>query len=343
MRKFIFILITLMVVVIALGGIYLYLKPKPLLSSKYTGPVEKLNLSLKWIHQAQFAGHYVALEKGFYRDAGFDVNLIPFGKGDAPITAVTKGTSAFGLSGADEIILARSKGIPVRAIAVIYKINPVAAYSLKESGITKPQQFIGKTVGIERADDGSDVNVGYIYYAMMAKLGIDRSKVKEISIGFDDKELLAGKTDVSTGYIINEPNLVKEKRGAVNTILMADYGVNLYADVLFTSEDTIKNKPDMVKRFLEATLRGWQYAIENEEEAVDDVMKYATDTTREHQVNMLISSVPLINVGGTRLGWMEATSWDQAQKLMVQEKLLSKPITITEAYTMEFLQSVYGK
>jgi len=335
------IIVCMAILAVIAGGTYWVSRQKQPASLIYTGPMTEVNLGLEWVHQAEFAGNYVAVEKGFYRDQGLQVNLIPFGGSDVPIVAVAKGTETFGLAGADEVVLARAKGMPIKAIAVIYKINPIVAYSLPNSGITKPQDFIGKTVGIERADDGSDINVGYLYYAMMAKLGIERSKVKEVTIGYDDSELLAHKTDVSTGYIINEPNLVKEKLGSVNTILMADYGVNMYADVLFASDDTIKNKPDLVKRFLKATLSGWQYAIENQDEAVSMTMKYATDSARMHQVNMLSSSVPLISTGQSQLGWMDSTQWEKVQKILVEQKILAKPITITDAYTMQFLQEIY--
>ena len=135
-------------------------------SKKTKGP-EEINVKLKWVHQAQFAGNYIAIEKGFYEDEGIKVNLIPFSFEDPTLKSVADGEATFGITGADELILARARGLPLKAFAVIYKINPVCAYSLKDSGITKPQDFIGKTVGIERASDGTDINVGILYKAMM--------------------------------------------------------------------------------------------------------------------------------------------------------------------------------
>lgn len=319
-----------------IGGvaIWMYRQSTP----QETAALQSVVLDLKWLNQAQFAGNYVAIEKGFYAKEGLKVTTVPFSYDSPPINAVVNGKADFGIVGADELVLARAKGMPVKAIAVIYKTNPVAAYALKSSGITKPQDFIGKTVGLERG-----LNVEYLYAAMMAKLGLDRSKVHEVTIGYDDKELLAGKTDVSTGYIINEPNQVIEAGKEVNTILMADYGVNMYADVLFAREDTIQSKPDMVQRFLKATLEGWQYAIEHESEAVTMTLAYATTSTSIHESRMFAASVPLIATGDSPLGWMDAAKWQDVQTILLDQKILAKPIVITDAYTMQFLNTIYNK
>ncbi len=302
-------------------------------------PTEKINVALKWLHQAQFAGNYVAVEKGFYRDEALDVNLLPFViKGQSSIDLVVSGKAQYGITGADELILARAKGVPVRAIAVIYKTNPVTAYSLKKSGITKPQDFIGKTVGIQMGQ-----NVEYLYLAMMKKLNIDRSKIKEIPIGHDATELLNGTSDVSTGYIINEPHMVLEAGQKVNTILASDYGVNMYADIVITSEETIASKPEQVLSFLKATLKGWQYAIENIDEAVDITLKYAPKSSASHEKYMLESSVPLILTGRLPIGMMEKEKWEQAQKILLEQNILDKPIQIKDIYDLQFLEAIYLK
>lgn len=300
--------------------------------------LEDINVKLKWTHQAQFAGNYVAAEKGFYFREGIKANLIPYSEEDKTIDAVVAGRATFGITGADELLLAREKGLPVKAVAVIYKINPVCAYSLKESGITKPSDFIGKTVGLEKG-----INVEYLYAAMMGKLGIDRTKINEVTIGFTAAELLRGETDVSTGYIINEPHQAIEAGKDVNIILMADYGVNMYADVLFATEETIKEKPFLVEGFVRATLDGWQFAIENIDKAVDITLNYATESTKNHELYMLSASIPLISDGESPLGWMGKNKWEQAASILFEQKILSKEISVTDAYTMEFINKIYSK
>jgi ABC-type nitrate/sulfonate/bicarbonate transport system substrate-binding protein len=333
MKKVSILLVSALLIASAAIGFFYYRGQK---TTQGSGSLDAVSLKLNWLHQAEYAGNYVAADKGFYAAQGLKVNIIPFDFKQSVFDSVTSGQADFGTVGADELLLARERGVPVKAIAVIYKTNLAAMYALKKNKITKPQDFIGKTVGLETGS-----NTRYLYAAMMKGLGIDRSRIKEIPIGYDAKEVLDGSVDVATGYIINEPNLAKEAGQEVSTILMADYGINMYADVIFTTENLIKTNPGLVSRFLSATLKGWQYAIENESEAIDITLKYATDSTRIHQVNMLSDSVPLINDGTSPLGWMDQSQWEKAANLLLSQKILTKPINVNNAFTMQFLNEYY--
>jgi ABC-type nitrate/sulfonate/bicarbonate transport system substrate-binding protein len=306
------------------------------ITKKVTAPLQEVHLKLNWLSQAEFAGNYVAIDKGFYSNEGLKVDLVPFTNETPVIDSVATGKADFGVAGAEEILLAREKGIPVKAIAVIYKTNPSVIYSLKKSVIVKPQDLIGKKVGIEQGSD-----VVYLYDAMLKNLNIDRSKIIESPTGFDASELLDGKVDAETGYSINESNIVKEAGQEVNLIYVEDYGVNVYEDVVFTSENLIKTNPDLVYKFLAGTLDGWQYSIENVNEAVDITLRYATSTTRIHQTDVLNGSIPLINDGISPLGWMDLKRWESTSDILTKEKILTKPTSISDAFTMQFLNEYY--
>ncbi|MBU1132220.1 ABC transporter substrate-binding protein [Patescibacteria group bacterium] len=292
-------------------------------------------VKLKWLHQSQFAGMYVAKEKGYYSREGLNVDLAPFSFEEPTIDAVAEGKADFGVTGADELIIARSKGLPLKAIAVIYKINPYCAYSLKESGIVAPQDFVGKRIGLAQG-----IAANSPYFLMMKKLDIDRGNITEIVTGYDSTELLNGSVDVLTGYIINEPHQVLEQGKQVNTILSADYGVNIYADVLFTRDDILNENPLLAEKFLRATLDGWRYAIENIEESVGITLKYATDRTESHELYMLRTSIPLINTGKSPIGFMEESEWENAQNILLEQNLLTKKIDIHDVYTMDVFNKI---
>lgn len=300
-----------------------------------------VNVQLKWLHQAQFAGNYVAHEKGFYAKNGIKIEkFIPFDFTNLPIEAVQNKEVEFGITGGDELIQARAKGKAqdVKAVAVIYKINPVCLYSLKESGITKPEDLIGKTVGIERAADGTEINIGILYQAMLGKLGINKSQINDITIGYDATELLAGETDVSTGYVINEPHQAIEAGHEVNIILPAEYGVNMYADVIIVHEDIIVNNPELVRSFVKSTLDGWQFAIENEAETVDIVLKYTTDRTKSHETYMLQQSIPLIHTGDSKIGLMNTEMWNKMVDILIDNEVISSRVDVNSIFTNEFIE-----
>lgn len=333
-KKYILILVGVAIILLSFFVFKYYIKYS---DSSFKGDMSDISLKLKWKHQAQFAGNYVAAEKGFYKKAGININLIPFDFSEPIVDTVVSGKAQFGIAAADQIILARSEGKPLKAVAVIYRINPTVAYSLKEKNITKPQDFVGKKVGIQKS-----ANIEYMYEAMMLKLGIDRVNIKEVDVGHDASELLAGTVDVSTGYIINEPNLAIESGKDVNIILMADYGVDMYADVLFTTDEMINNNPDLVGRFVKATIDGWRYAIEHESEAVGYVLKYAKNTNEIHESAMLRSSAPLIHTGTSDLGGMDRAGWEKSLKMLIDQKLIINSIELDDVYTTKFLDIIYN-
>lgn len=296
---------------------------------------EEITVKLKWVDQAQFAGMYVAVEKGFYEDQNLIVNLIPFSFEEPTLPAVVEGKAQFGVKSASEIIKARSEGFPVQAIAVIYQQSPLCMYSLKQSGITSPYNLPGKKVGLKPGQ------ITIAYHIMLDKLGIDRNQITEVAISFGVDELVNGTTDVSTGFSINEPHQAIEAGYEVNIMLFADYGVRVYDDVLFATEDTINNNPELVERFLRATLEGWQYAIQHENEAVDIVLKYALDRTKSHEAYMLTQSIPLIHSGNVPLGWMEIEKWQSTYSVLTEADTIETEIDINQAFTMRFLEEIY--
>lgn len=333
-KTFLIIIFVIFCIVAILINIFVY--KGNIFKGEKQQPLQEVTLNLSWIHQAEFSGNYVAKEKGFYLKKGLDVNIIPFDFKSSVAESVVNGELNFGVMGADQLLIAREKGLPIKAIAVIYKTNPAVVFSLKKNNIVKPKDFIGKTIGIEKGS-----NTEYLYSAMMSKLNIDRKLIKEVEVGYEVKELLSGEVDVTTGYIINEPNLVKEAGQDTNIILMSDYGINIYGDVIFTTENLINNNPDLVNRFLNATLEGWQYAIENQEEATDIVLKYEVQSTKEHEYSMLKDSIPLISDGTSFLGWMDKEQWQRVHDILLDQDILLKSIEINDVFTVEFLADYY--
>lgn len=295
-------------------------------------PADKLTVRLKWLHQAQFAGFYAAKEKGFYRANNIDVILEPGGVDFPAVLTVSSGSDDFGVTGADQILLAREKGVPIVAVSVIYRTSPFCYFSLKESGITKPQDFVGKNIAVKLGG-----NEELTYRAMMKKAGIDTKTIKEIPVKYDMTPLFTGQVMAWPGYSINEPIVAQEMGRDVNFIWPSDYGVNLYADTLFTTEDMIRDDPDLVKRFVEATLKGWDYAIEHQDEAVAFTLKQSDKLKKGHESAMLKASVDLLRPDDKPIGWMEKSKWEEVQSLLLEQRFMKNQVDVDKAFTTRFL------
>jgi NitT/TauT family transport system substrate-binding protein len=288
---------------------------------------DSVTVRLKWFNQAQFAGFYVAQDKGIYKAAGLDVNIQPGGPDFPAIQMIAGGNEQFGVTGADQILIARSKGVPVVALAVIYRRNPFVLFSLAKSGIKTPADFVGKKVGLKIGG-----NEELIYRAVIAKAGVDKSKLTEIPVKFDITPLLTGDIDVWPGYLINEVLAAKEKGFDVNIIAPSAYGIDLYADTLFTTEKMLKEKPEVVQKFVAATLQGWTSAMAAPEEAAKITLKYGDKLTYDHELAMMKASIPLLKPDAKPVGYMDEAGWSSIQKLLLDAGFQKDPVNVAEAF-----------
>ncbi|CAM4299569.1 ABC-type nitrate/sulfonate/bicarbonate transport system substrate-binding protein [Paenibacillus endophyticus] len=298
-----------------------------------TGELKKVVLRLKWIHQAQFAGFYTAVEKGFYKEAGLDVEIRPGGADFPSVQMIASGTEQFGVTGADQVLMAREKGVPVKALSTIYRKTPFVLFSLKESGITKMEELVGQKIGVKLGG-----NEELTYRAMVKNAGIDGSKVEEMPAKYDLSPLLSGQVKAWPGYVINEVLAVQEQGHEVNIIEPGDYDINFYADTLFTTEAIIKRDPEMVKSFVQASMKGWSYAIENPDEAAEFGLKYGDKLTLDHEVSMMNASIPLLEPENLPLGKMQTDAWDVLQKNLIDLGFLKKEQNLDDVFTNEFIE-----
>jgi ABC-type nitrate/sulfonate/bicarbonate transport system substrate-binding protein len=294
---------------------------------------DSVTLRLKWFNQAQFAGYYVARENGYYQSAGLDVNIQPGGPDFPAIQMVAGGNEQFGVTGADQVLIARSKGVPVVAIAVLYRRNPFVLFSLAKSGIKTPADYVGKNVGVKLGG-----NEELIYRAVLAKAKIDKSKLTEVPVKFDLAPLLSGAVDVWPGYLINEVVAAQEKGFAVNIVYPSDFGIDLYADTLFTTEKMLQEKPDVVDRFVTATLKGWGTAIAAPEQAAKITVKQGSNLTYDHELAMMKASLPLLQPDSGPVGSMQEASWAAAQDFLVGGGFQKSRVDLAKAYTTKFLK-----
>ncbi len=314
--------------------ILILISPLTACSPKSAAAPIALTVQLKWVNQAQFAGFYVAADKGYYKDEAINIKLAPGGVGINIMGEVTSGQAQFGIIGAEKIILARDESKPVKAIATIYRRNPFVVVTLPESGITKPADLIGRTINIGGTD-------GLMQFtAMMSRLNLDINKVNITPYSYDLQPFYNGQIDATPAIAAGSLIAILKQRPDANLIWAEDYGIHFYADTLFTTDQMIADNPDLALRFLQATIKGHQYAIENPDEASQISLHYAKDPTLEVQHQMMIASIPLINTGEDHIGWMKPEIWSSMEKTLREQGLLTAPLDVTQVYTMQFLEKI---
>lgn len=263
-----------------------------------------VTLNLQWIPQAQFAGYYVALDKGWYAEEGIDLTIRPGGPDISAIDAVRTGSAQFGTSLFADIVVVSQQSNDLVSILQVQQSNGLLLLAKKDSGITTPADFLGKSVGVWLGNWEAQFD------ALIAKEGIDPNAFTLVSQGFSMDAFIKGELDVASAMIYNEYYVVLEsglRPEDITIIDYADYGLDFPGDVLFTSSKIAQENPDLCLKMVRASLKGWQYAIENQEEAADIVMKYDTGgvLNRAHQVSMMKEIAKLVQVNIRPVGYTD--------------------------------------
>lgn len=293
---------------------------------------DTVSLRLKWFNQAQFAGFYLAREDGYYQAAGLDVQVQPGGPDFPAIQMVAGGNEQFGVTSADQILVARGKGVPIVAIAVLYRKSPFVLFSLKQSGIDAPARFAGRKIGVKVGG-----NEELVYRAVLKKAKVPAQGLTEIPVKFDMTPLLSGQLDVWPGYVINEVLTAREKGFDVNIIWPSDYGYDLYADTLFTTEAMLRDHPDQVRRFVAASIKGWNAAVAHPDAAARATLKQNAKLNYAHELAMMKESVVLLQPDAEPIGSMQAARWKALHDLLLEAGFLKAPLDLGKAYTTQYL------
>jgi ABC-type nitrate/sulfonate/bicarbonate transport system substrate-binding protein len=294
----------------------------------------KLSLRLPWIVNAQFAGYYTALEKGFFQEEGLEVEIRPGGIDKNSITLVAAGEDTFGLHDTGSLLLARAQDIPLVAVATFYQKHPGGVMALADSGITTLEDFKGKTIGFQEGGPWM------LTKAMLKANGISLDDVKTVTVQYDISPLLSGQVDLFTVFATNEPLIAKTQGKDTVVFLPADYGVPTASDALFTTEEYLKENPEVVQKMIRAIQRGWDYALKNKKEAVGFLAKYDPQLDQNLELMKLEAEEPFILTPETQahgIGYMNDERWKTAYDVLRAEGGLEEDIDYTQAFTLEFV------
>ena len=297
-------------------------------------------MRLEWVIQGQFAGPVVAMDKGYYAEAGVELELLPAGPDIKPAVTVAQGADTFGLGHPNQIIAARSNGVPVVMVMQFGQKNSTTYVARKESGIERVEDMPGHSVGLWFGGDEHE------FLAMLNVAGVSTDDVQIISQGFDIISWLNGEYEVMQVTRFNELLQVYDNGFSRDDLVLLDpegYGVALVSGGLFTTEDVINEKPDVVQAVVEATMRGWQDALADPEAAARIVLKYNEELALESQVAQIKAMGDLICAGPTldgAFGKSVLADWETSQNVILDAGVVDSSIDLEEGFTNRFWEAV---
>lgn len=302
--------------------------------------LKKVTLVLLYVPSTDFVPFYCALDQGYYKDEGLDITVVHSGKGAMePIKQLGANKAEFGFTMGSSLIVARSsEDVPVVTVYQIGKNNPSVIIALKESGITSPADLIGKNVAITGAGSGSHIAAKVVLF----KAGINYEKVNFIPVGEAILPvLLQKKADAITAHI-QQIYLLKSmgKGEEINVIYVRDYA-NMVADSIIASEKIIKEQPELVKKFVAATDKGFRFAINNPERAIDIYIKNWVPEAAEERDFHLGFWKELVNEcyqpDKYLPGQIIKEQWSATQDILYDTNVISKKVDLNKIYTTEFI------
>lgn len=298
--------------------------------------LQKVTLILDWTPNTNHTGFYVAKEKGYYKELGLDVEIIQPSEGSS-LQLLAAGKGDFAVSYQEDITYAKTSDspLPVMAIATIIQHNTSGFASPKEKGIKTVKDFEGKVYG-----GWGSPSEQAILKAVMEKNGADFSKLTTVDVGTEDF-FIATKNNLDFEWTFEAwTNIEAELRGFdINYIPVRDLdpALDYYTPIIATTEDTVNNKKDLAKKFMEATTKGYEYTIENPEESANILVSKVPEISEELAIESQIYLKDKYKEDTEVFGEMKESVWDNYTKFLYDNKLINVEMKSSEAYTNEFL------
>jgi NitT/TauT family transport system substrate-binding protein len=303
-------------------------------SSQAAAPTP-LTLFLGYIPNIQFAPVYVALDRGYFADAGLTVTLEHSYNETDGLTRIGVNQLQFGVISGEQIILARAQGAPVVYFFSWYQKFPVGIASPVDAKITSPKQLVGHVVSVPAKYGASYIG----FQALLNAVGLKESDLKDVKeIGFNTAPLLcARQIDASVIYIANEPVQIEKQCFKTNVIAISDYA-NLVANGIVTNETTIQNHPDWVRGIASAFAKGLADTIADPDAAYTISKKYIPDLGDDPvQKQVLLNSLPLWMSSTNAPGYSDPLSWKLTQDTLLAMKLIAQPVDLSKAFTNDYV------
>ncbi len=294
----------------------------------------RIRLPVGYIPNVQFAPLYVAVQKGYFRQAGIEVEFDYSFETDA-VGLVGTGELQFAVVSGEQVLLARAQGLPVVYVTAWYQDYPVAVAAKTEAGIKTPQDLAGKKIGIPMLSGASYIG----FRALLNAAGLKESDVTLDVIGFTQVEALAaGQEQAVVVYAANEPVQLRAQGYEIDVIRVADV-VQLASNGLITNEETLADNPDLVRRMVQAMLRGIADTIAYPEEAFEICNAFVPTLAQADQAvqkQVLATSIEFWKADV--IGQSDPAAWENMQQVLLDMGLLTQRMDVLQAYTNEYVK-----
>jgi NitT/TauT family transport system substrate-binding protein len=291
-----------------------------------SGDLTKVKLQLQWVPQAQFAGYYAAVDQGYYKDEGLDVEIVEGGADIVPQDVLSAGDVDYAISWVPKVLGSIEKGAKITDVAQIFERSATTQISFKDKGITSPADLDGKKVGSWGFGNEWEL------FAGMQKDGVGVKDVKLVQQAFDMNGFLAGDIDAAQAMTYNEYAQVLETKNPktgklytpddLNVIDWNDVGTAMLQDAIWAQTDKLEDKAyaDQTTKFIKASIKGWVYARDNPEEAAKIVTAAGSQLGESHQLWMTNEINKLIWPSTAGIGMVDEAAWKQTVDIALGTK-----------------------
>jgi len=294
-----------------------------------------VTFQLNWVAGGPNAGFAAAVVEGFYKDAGLDVTLVQ-GNGSGN-TAQMAASGRVQIAYADAVAVSQliAKGAPLKVLATIYQSNPNEVMALKKANIKSIKDLKGKKVGVPSGSSQTTMLPLFLKANGLAESDMTLLNMPPSSMV---PALLQGEVDAILGSM-DAYQIQAESQGAqLDTWTFAEYGVPTVSTGIFANNDYIKSNPDVVRKFIAASLKGWSFAIDHPDKAVKDLKTVFPEMNEKLAAQELAAIGPLFCSGGAKyIGKAEDALWSKSQDLLAEVKLLPAGQDPKSYYTNDYL------
>jgi ABC-type nitrate/sulfonate/bicarbonate transport system substrate-binding protein len=291
----------------------------------------KISLLIDWKAEPTYAGFFIAKEMGFYKKRGIDVDIVEGNGATVSAQVIGSGQSYFiGSNSGEATAIARAKGIPVRSVSVLYPNVPTVLYSRADTPIRRPQDMIGKKIGIISGSITLDE-----YRGLLAANDIDRSQIQEVDVGFEVAPLLQKKVDGLMNYQELTPVALRIDGHDIVEMRFADFGIKAYSLNLIVSDSALQKESAAIRAIVDGTREGYELLRNDPAQAAAIFSRLFPERNKDYVRESIKIVAQLLGKGP--VGQQTTQGWQDTIKTLGDLGLLAKPVTVDEVAASEYL------